>query len=206
MGEYCSQFAIDGPKIPKNIKRRHNDSKRPTQVNKRYKTYKKKNKEQKEPFHRKDKAKTKQKNVKCYKCGKLGHYANRCYTKKKIEEIEDEGLRRTLLKIMINSTSEDDQSSSDEETSEEENYQNCNGQCCTLDQLNYYKSIVEMNGLYVLTTDEKKSLLNYVMNNEMDTTMDANTYADGSRNNISLCSILRCVDKCICEKMHICLY
>ena len=72
---------------------------------------------------------------------------------------------------MINSTSEDDQSSSEEETSEEENYQKYNGQCCTLDQLNYYKSIVEMNGLYVLTTDEKKSLLDYVMNNEMDTTI-----------------------------------
>ena len=73
---------------------------------------------------------------------------------------------------MINSnqefTSEEDQSSS---SSEEDNCHKYDGQCCTLDQLNYYKSIIEMNELYVLTTEERKNLLEYVMNNEMDKIM-----------------------------------
>ena len=32
-------------------------------------------------------------NPACFKCGKVGHYANKCYTKKKLNEIQmDEGL------------------------------------------------------------------------------------------------------------------
>ena len=81
---------MDGPKLPKykNFRKRYSDSTKPSQINKRYKTYnKKKDKERKKPFHKKENVKTKKqkkKNIKYYKCGKLGHYANRCYTKKKI--------------------------------------------------------------------------------------------------------------------------
>ena len=103
------------PPKHKNIKKRYSEPTKPSKINKRYKTNKK-DKERKGSFYKKDSEnKPKKKNIKCYKCGKIGHYANRCHTKKKIKEIKDEDLRRTLLKIMINSdqdfTSEEDQSS-----------------------------------------------------------------------------------------------
>ena len=57
--------------------RKNNDLTKPSQINKRYKTYnKRRNKERKEPLHRKDNVKTRKQKQKNIKCGKLGHYAN----------------------------------------------------------------------------------------------------------------------------------
>ena len=50
---------------------------------------------------------------------------------------------------------------------EEECHNNCNGQYCTLnDQVNYYKSIIEMNGLSI--NNERKEILEYIINNDMN--------------------------------------
>ena len=39
----------------------------------------------------------------CWKCGRTGHYANSCKVVKKINQIEDEKLKHSLLNILINS-------------------------------------------------------------------------------------------------------
>ena len=65
--------------------------------------------------------------VKCFKCGKIDCHANRCYTKKKINEIEDKGLKRSLHKVMINN----------DISSEEDNPCHCTVNNCTTDKSNY---------------------------------------------------------------------
>ena len=44
-----------------------------------------------------------------YKCGKTGHYANKCWTKKKLNEIADEGLRKQLIAALFNSSEEENE-------------------------------------------------------------------------------------------------
>ena len=48
------------------------------------------------------------------KCGKTGHYVNKCWTKKKLNEIADEGIHKQILIALLNTTN-------DEEKEEDEN-------------------------------------------------------------------------------------
>jgi hypothetical protein len=92
---------------------------------------------------------------------KSGHYANQCWTKKALNDIEDENLRAQLEKVLlINPDSESEISdneidfinkSSSKESSSDDNCQ-CN------DEIEYWKSIVNMNGLNVLTEEQDKTL------------------------------------------------
>lgn len=50
----------------------------------------------------------KRSNIVFKKCGKTSHYANKCWTKRKINEIADEGLRKELLNVLINPSDEED--------------------------------------------------------------------------------------------------
>nr|KYP59168.1 polyprotein [Cajanus cajan] len=64
------------------------------------------------------------KNITCWKCGRTGHFANKCKIQNKINELEiDESLKKTLIIIMINSESEESDSTSDEESNTEIIYQ-----------------------------------------------------------------------------------
>ncbi|MCI08913.1 hypothetical protein A2U01_0029995, partial [Trifolium medium] len=90
------------------------------------------------------------------------HYANQCRVKKALNEIEDESLRNQLEKILLISSdsenydsAEEDIMSNSSDSSIEENQDNNDCQC---NELNYWKSIVEMNGLNVLTKDQDEAL------------------------------------------------
>lgn len=52
----------------------------------------------------------------CYKCGKKGHYNNKCITKAKINAITDEGLKRQLLATFINVSDSDYEDNYSEKT------------------------------------------------------------------------------------------
>ena len=58
----------------------------------------------------------------CYKCGKRGHNSNKCTSKAKINEINDEGLKQELMATFINETkSEWEDNYFEEITSDSEN-------------------------------------------------------------------------------------
>ncbi|KAH7854281.1 hypothetical protein Vadar_012059 [Vaccinium darrowii] len=94
--------------------------------------------------------------ARCYKCGKIGHYANRCLTKKKLNELQlDEGLRLQLSKLLLNTSDESDQGSSEEineldyTTSSESDYSppaDCTGKCCSSHQ-DPLRVFANLNGL-----------------------------------------------------------
>lgn len=107
--------------------------------------------------------------VKCFRCAKVGHYVNRCTTRRKINELQiDEGLRQTLLKVML-SSSESNSSSDLEECflnsinsdSEVEEKSVC---CNPCKQKDYYKNIREMPGLITLTSERNDQLIESVSN------------------------------------------
>lgn len=52
----------------------------------------------------------------CYKCGKKGHYNNKCITKAKINAITDEGLKSQLLATFINVSDSDYEDNYSEKT------------------------------------------------------------------------------------------
>ncbi len=118
IGEFCQQFAVN---MPTNYPKKHHrktiskSSKPYRKKSYRRKSYDKDYSKTKSNRNSRDKGKTNKLNskkkpkseVKCYKCGKFGHYANRCLTKKKLNELQlDEGLRLQLSKLLLNSSDE----------------------------------------------------------------------------------------------------
>ncbi|MCI24078.1 hypothetical protein A2U01_0045261 [Trifolium medium] len=101
------------------------------------------------------KRKAKKLDITCHKCGKPGHYANQCRVKKALNEIEDINLRDQLEKILLISSDSENNNSAEEEimsdSSESSMDETQDNNSCQCNELNYWKSIVEMNGLNVQT-------------------------------------------------------
>ncbi|KAK2980152.1 hypothetical protein RJ640_000895 [Escallonia rubra] len=133
--------------------------------------WKERKEESPRPFKRFSKRKSFPKSkVICHKCGKPGHYANKCYTKQKINElIIDEDLRKQLNEILLNpSDSEDNHSlelnnidgdinsscsSSNHSSDHEDTCHDCNS------KTDYYKAILDMNGLSINVITSEESII-----------------------------------------------
>nr|KYP33152.1 hypothetical protein KK1_046019 [Cajanus cajan] len=136
IGIFCEQYGVEPIRAPSAIKRKAQRksfvSQKPYQKSfnnykKPYKKFTKKNKNYSNFFYKTNtssKPKTNKKNVTCWKCGRTGHFANKCRVQQKINELEiDESLKKSLIAIMINSESEESDSTSDEESNTEIIYQ-----------------------------------------------------------------------------------
>jgi hypothetical protein len=107
LGEFCEQFAFDlgKPSSDRQKKKKKISSSNDATHIKRRKHHKSSNKKKRENFSKrksrenfpssknKRKADKFSKDINCHKCGKTGHYANQCWTKKQFYDIEDDHLR-----------------------------------------------------------------------------------------------------------------
>nr|KYP65886.1 hypothetical protein KK1_012162 [Cajanus cajan] len=133
IGNFCEQYGVEPIRAPSAIKRKNQRKQVSFQkpYKKSYNNYKKsykkcfkKNKDYFEKPKTFNKPKSTKKNITCWKCGKACHFANKCKTQQKINELEiDESLKKTLIAIMINSESEEDDSTSEEDNNTEIIYQ-----------------------------------------------------------------------------------
>ena len=101
LGQFCSQFGMEEVRDNNNPKKRKSLS--PQKIKK---FQKRKQKREDRKFKRKKEFKSFKPYIICKKCGRPGHKAKTCWVKKKINNIEDEQLRDTYSKLLINSESE----------------------------------------------------------------------------------------------------
>ncbi|XP_050898032.1 uncharacterized protein LOC127104936 [Lathyrus oleraceus] len=138
MGSFCKQYGatpLRAPGNPKNkrvvIKSKKNfryHKKQPYKDNSEFHKAPYKKNYGKKPYRKPyDKTKPKDKDVKCYKYGCFGHYANKCKMQGKINQLGNldisEELKESLISIFKNillNSEEEDNSSSYEESSYEE--------------------------------------------------------------------------------------
>ncbi|KAK2988674.1 hypothetical protein RJ640_012710 [Escallonia rubra] len=170
LGQFCYQFGYDTLSVPNyGTKGKVSKTRKPFRKPKFSKKYRKE--ESSKPFKRSSKRKSfPRSKVICHKCGKPGHYANKCYTKQKINElIIDEDLRKQLNEILLNpSDSEDNQSlelnnidgdinsscsSSNHSSDHEDTCHDCNS------KTDYYKAILDMNGLSINVITSEESII-----------------------------------------------
>ncbi|KAK2976061.1 hypothetical protein RJ640_024789 [Escallonia rubra] len=173
--QFCYQFGYDTLSVPNyGTKEKVSKTRRPFRKPKFSKKYRKE--ESSRPFKRSSKRKSFPKSkVICHKCGKPGHYANKCYTKQKINElIIDEDLRKQLNEILLNpSDSEDNHSlelnnidgdinsscsSSNHSSDHEDTCHDCNS------KTDYYKAILDMNGLSINVITSEESIILDLLN------------------------------------------
>ncbi|KAK2979079.1 hypothetical protein RJ640_026029 [Escallonia rubra] len=170
LGQFYYQFGYDSLHVPNyGTKEKTSNSRKSFRKSRFPKNYKKREIIQalqkifKKEFFSKSK-------VICHKCGKPDHYANKCYTKQKINELViDEGLRKQLSAILLNpSDSEDDHSielnnidrdinssssSSNHSSDHEDTCHDCNS------KIDYYKAILDMNGLSINVITSEESII-----------------------------------------------
>ncbi|XP_050912612.1 uncharacterized protein LOC127127466 [Lathyrus oleraceus] len=174
LGEFCEQFAFDLGKSPDNKKKKgkifRNKPYRDKPKNSYKNSYKNKKRShynksrpKEKSFDPKGKRKAKRLDITCHKCGKSGHYANQCWTKKALNEIEDEQLRSQLEKVLLLNSDSEDYSSEEDiniiyESSSDCSSESSNNNNCQCNQLDYWKSIVDMNGLNVLTSEQDEAI------------------------------------------------
>ncbi|XP_012076106.2 uncharacterized protein LOC105637285 [Jatropha curcas] len=156
LGDFCEQFGYEP--LWKSSKKKEK-YRRPFRKTRKEKYYEKKKESSTKGLkkHQKtgQKAKRKDKSqIACYRCGCIGHYANKCRLKQQIQALTiDEELKNSLAKVFINDTDSEKENEINvvdytEESDQEvlsNKHSDCDGQC------DYYKSLCAMNGLYVLT-------------------------------------------------------
>nr|XP_012568173.1 uncharacterized protein LOC105851568 [Cicer arietinum] len=132
LGSFCEQFGIETVRAPsKNMKKRY-----PKQAFRHYKKKKNYNNnytpkeltKKTQKIKRTNKKVFNKQEIKCFKCGRLGHYAKNCKVKQKINEISkleiQKELKENLINILEGIMLIDESSSSSEESSYEEEYVN----------------------------------------------------------------------------------
>ncbi|RDX87440.1 hypothetical protein CR513_31089, partial [Mucuna pruriens] len=111
LGTFCHQYGVEPMRAPS----AHHKKKQKQEkfYNKSYKQYRK-------SAYKGKRISNKNQillEVKCLNCGKVGLYANKCRGMQKINQLEDETLKKNLLNILINS---DNEETSNEELEESE--------------------------------------------------------------------------------------
>uniref|UniRef100_A0A7N0RJ44 CCHC-type domain-containing protein n=1 Tax=Kalanchoe fedtschenkoi TaxID=63787 RepID=A0A7N0RJ44_KALFE len=116
LDQFCSQFGMDIPNqkrkgkyIPKKEFHKSNKKVFEEKLNKRF---------QKREFRKANRLAIKdKKSVVCYKCKNVGHYANKCEIKNKINNLNiDEELKDSLKKIFLSNIDSESESSPESET------------------------------------------------------------------------------------------
>ncbi|XP_058218318.1 uncharacterized protein LOC131329239 [Rhododendron vialii] len=151
--QFCDQFGYDTTKYP-NISKKKSSNKTTKQYSKRKAQKKRKTTKQngsKESTLAKKKQNNKSKKkvtTKCFKCEKIGHYANKCKTKKKLNELQIDDELKQLFKLMLNSSDSESQEESDEQINEisdqEDTSSSSEEEEVSKDFVSQYKRVFEM--------------------------------------------------------------
>ncbi|XP_028107336.1 uncharacterized protein LOC114306315 [Camellia sinensis] len=167
LDEFCEQFAYDTKLQYPHKQKRHKIGKSSKYYSKKSRKHKYVKNPNQPQIPSKGKPKYSQKKskstIKCYKCGQIGHYANRCKSKlqQKLNELSiDNEIQQQILRLL----SDESDTSSDEEdeitalySSGSESESDNSPEICECknhmnqisDEVNYWKAIVEMNECFM---------------------------------------------------------
>uniref|UniRef100_A0A7N0V3H1 CCHC-type domain-containing protein n=1 Tax=Kalanchoe fedtschenkoi TaxID=63787 RepID=A0A7N0V3H1_KALFE len=120
LGQFCSQFGMDIPNQKR--KGKYIPKKEFNKSNKKFLENKLIKRSQKREFTKANRpVKKDKKPVVCYKCKKVGHYANKCKMKNKINNLNiDEELKDSLNKLFLSNTDSETESSQESENDSSE--------------------------------------------------------------------------------------
>ncbi|PIA30621.1 hypothetical protein AQUCO_05400010v1 [Aquilegia coerulea] len=179
LGQFCEQFGYDMPKQRnKYVTSQKRVSKKPFRRKSSSHTYKRPDqvfsKQKSNSYPKRDSKNLK--NITCHKCGNKGHYANRCTSKtdicKQINELSiDDNVKKQINQILDNYEPSSSYCSEDsfdqimeieELTNSDSSSGNQSGKGCSTyckTSQDYYKAIIDMNGLNINVLSENQTLI-----------------------------------------------